>query len=95
MTLLDRKVMSAFMTFLPAVVILGFAYHSAGPNANAQSLENESSVASSTVCMNDQPCQTIVCNENQPCATSTAPNIPNPYEDYLDAREDMLEDDFE
>ena len=91
----DSKVMSVFMTFLPAVIILGFAYYSTLPNANAQSLENESSVTSSTVCMNDQPCQTIVCNENQPCATSKTPNIPNPYEDYLDAREDMLEDDFE
>ena len=93
--MLDSKVMSMFMIFLPAVLILGFAYHSTVPNANAQSLENESSVASSTVCMNDQPCQTIVCNENLPCASSTTPNIPNPYEDYLDAREDMLEDDFE
>ena len=91
----DSKVMSVFMTFLPAFIILGFAYYSTLPNANAQSLENESSVASSTVCMNDQPCQTIVCNENQPCATSKTPNIPNPSEDYLDAREDMLEDDFE
>ena len=91
----DSKVMSVFMTFLPAVIILGFAYYSTLPNANAQSLENESSVASSTVCMNDQPCQTIVCNENQPCATSKTPNIPNPYEDYLDVREDMLEDGFE
>ena len=91
----DSKVMSVFMTFLPAVIILGFAYYSTLPNANAQSLENESSVGSSTVCINDQPCQTIVCNENQPCATSKTPNIPNPYEDYLDAREDMLEDDFE
>jgi hypothetical protein len=93
--MLDSKVMSIYMIFLPAVLILGFAYHSTVPNANAQSLENESSVASSTVCINDQPCQTIVCNENQPCASSTTPNIPNPYEDYLDAREDMLEDDFE
>ena len=93
--MLDSKVMSMYMIFLPAVLILGFAYHSTVPNANAQVLENESSVASSTVCMNDQPCQTIVCNENQPCASSTTPNIPNPYEDYLDAREDMLEDDFE
>ena len=93
--MLDSKVMSMYMIFLPAVLILGFAYHSTVPNANAQSLENESSVASSTVCINDQPCQTIVCNENQPCASSTTPNIPNPYEDYLDAREDMLEDDFE
>jgi hypothetical protein len=93
--MLDSKVMSVFMTFLPAVVILGFAYHSTVSNANAQSLENESSVASSTVCINDQPCQTIVCNENQPCASTTTPNVPNPYEDYLDAREDMLEDNFE
>jgi hypothetical protein len=93
--MLDSKVMSVFMTFLPAVVILGFANHSTVSNANAQSLENESSVASSTVCINDQPCQTIVCNENQPCASTTTPNVPNPYEDYLDAREDMLEDDFE
>jgi hypothetical protein len=93
--MLDSKVMSVFMTFLPAVVILGFAYHGTVSNANAQSLENESSVASSTVCINDQPCQTIVCNENQPCASTTTPNVPNPYEDYLDAREDMLEDDFE
>jgi hypothetical protein len=83
------------MTLLAAMLILGFVFHSTIPDANAQSLRNDSSVSSSTVCMNDQPCRTIICNENQPCATSTTPNIPNPYEDYLDAREDMLEDDFE
>jgi hypothetical protein len=91
----DSKVMSVFMTLLAAMLILGFVFHSTIPDANAQSLRNDSSVSSSTVCMNDQPCRTIICNENQPCATSTTPNIPNPYEDYLDAREDMLEDDFE
>ena len=84
--------MSVFMTLLSAVLILGFVFHSTVPDANAQSLENDSSVASSTVCMNDQPCQTLVCSENQPCTTSKTPNIPDPYEDYLDAREDMLED---
>lgn len=87
--------MSVFMTLLSAFLILGFAYHSTDPNANAQSLGNESSVASSTVCMNDQPCQTIVCSENQPCTTSKTPNIPSPYEDYLDDREDMLDDDYD
>jgi hypothetical protein len=91
----DSKVMSVFMTLLAAMLILGFVFHSTIPDANAQSLRNDSSVSSSTVCMNDQPCQTLVCSENQPCTTSKTPNIPDPYEDYLDAREDMLEDMFE
>jgi hypothetical protein len=89
--MLDIKLMFAFMTFLCAVLILGFLYHSSIPSANAQSLGNESSGSSSTVCMNDQPCQTTVCSENKPCTTSKTPNIPNPYEDYLDAREDYLD----
>lgn len=86
--------MSGFMTLLSAVLILGFVFHSTVPDANAQLLGNESSVASSTVCMNDQPCQTLVCSENQPCTTSKTPNIPDPSDmtDHLDDREDMLED---
>ncbi|CAN5288925.1 hypothetical protein BH18THE2_BH18THE2_05320 [soil metagenome] len=92
--MLDSKVILVFMIFLSAVLIFGFLNHSTAPKAGAQSLYNESSVASSTVCMNDQPCQTLVCSENQPCTTSKTPNIPDPSDltDHLEDREDTLED---
>jgi hypothetical protein len=90
----EIKLMSAFMTLLSAVLILGFVFHSTVPEANSQLVENNSSVASSTVCMNDQPCQTLVCRENQPCTTSKTPNIPDPSDmtDQLGDRDDILED---
>jgi hypothetical protein len=40
----------------------------------------------------------MVCNENQPRTTSETPNIDNPYEDYLETREEMMDnydDDYE
>jgi hypothetical protein len=40
----------------------------------------------------------MVCSENQPCSTSETPNIENPYENYLDTGENMMDeydDDFE
>jgi hypothetical protein len=33
--------------------------------------------------------------EKQPCSSSQTPNIKNPYEDYLDSAEDMMDNDYE
>jgi hypothetical protein len=40
----------------------------------------------------------MVCSEIHPCSASEAPNIENPYEDYLDTGKNMIDecdDDFE
>jgi hypothetical protein len=79
------------MTLLSVFLVFLLASHISNMGAFAQSLDNQS-FASSTLCMNDEPCRTLVCSENQPCSTSETPNIENPYEDYPNTREDMMYD---
>ena len=62
--------------------------------AFAQSMDNQSSVAGSTVCVNDQPCQTVICTENQRLSSQTL-GIDNPHKDYLDGAQDMMANDYE
>jgi hypothetical protein len=82
----------AIVTFLAAFALILDANHISDLRIFAQLSDNQSSVAISTVCVDGQACQTMVCSESQPCNTSKTPNIENPYEDYMDIREDMIED---
>jgi len=85
----------AAMTFLATFALLVSEIQGADSIVFAQSTDDQSSAASSTVCFNDQPCQTVICTENQPCSSSQTPNIEDPYEDYLDSAEDVMDNDYE
>ena len=87
-----RKRVFAIMMFLAAFAFILDANHLSDSRTFAQLPDNQSSVAISTVCIDGQACQTMVCRESQPCNTSKTPNIENPYEDYMDTREDMMDD---
>jgi hypothetical protein len=80
------------MTFLGALLVVAFSEIHIDSNAYAQALLNSSS-ATSTVCVDNQPCLTMICNDNQPCHVSKSPNIESPYEDNLDEYEDNLDED--
>jgi hypothetical protein len=87
-----RKRVFAIVTFLAAFAFILDTNHLSDSRTFAQLPNNQSSVAISTVCIDGQACQTKVCSESQPCNTSKTPNIENPYEDYMDTREDMMDD---
>ena len=82
----------AIVTFLATSALILDANHLSDLRIFAQLPDNQSSVAISTVCVDGQACQTMVCSEGQQCNTSKTPNIENPYEDYMDAREDVIDD---
>ena len=86
-----KKQICMAMTFLGAILVVAFAEVHTDSNAYAQAQQNVSS-ATSTVCVNNQPCLTMICNNNQPCDVSKSPNIESPYEDSLDEYEDNLDD---
>lgn len=59
--------------------------------------ENNTSVAVSTVCRGEGPCQSLVCNNDEPCYMSKSPDTGVfaglfGHEDSLDDYEDSLED---
>ena len=59
--------------------------------------ENNTSLAVSTVCRGDGPCQSLICNNDEPCYMSKSPDTGGfaglfGNEDSLDDYEDSLED---
>ena len=65
---------------LPIIMILAGIFVVSGigilgynPDIHAQNADNQS-VSSSTVCVNDKPCQTMICGQNQPCYISKPAN---------------------
>jgi hypothetical protein len=79
-------------TFLGVIVIFAFAGLYTYSIAYAQASYNGSSTSSSTVCLNNQPCQTIICNNNRPCLVYESPNTESPFESSFKDRLDDLED---
>jgi hypothetical protein len=80
------------MTFLGALLVVAFAQVYSDSNGYAQAQHNGSS-ATSTVCVDNQPCLTMICNNNQPCDVSKSTNIESPYEDSLDDIDDIFDYD--
>jgi hypothetical protein len=64
---------SLIVTLLGVFLVSGIAMLGNNQNIQAQNAYNQS-VSSSTVCVNDQPCQTIICSQNQPCYLSKPPD---------------------
>ena len=87
-----KKQICMAMTFLGAILVVAFAEVHTDSNAYAQALHNGSS-ATSTVCVDNQPCLTMICNNNQPCDVSKSTNIESPYEDSLDDIDDIFDYD--
>lgn len=79
-------------TFLGVILIFAFAGLYTNSIAYAQAPYNGSSTSSSTVCLNNQPCQTFICNNNQPCHAYESPNTESPFESPFEDRLDDLED---
>jgi hypothetical protein len=68
-----------------------------GLGSNNSDDDNNTSLAISTVCRGDKPCQSLVCNNDEPCYVSKSPNLGGSaglfeQEDRLDEYEDSLED---
>jgi hypothetical protein len=64
--------------------------------------DNNTSLAVSTVCRDDKPCQSVVCNNDEPCYLSNSPNpadsIPGNFlereenEELIEEREEQREE---
>jgi hypothetical protein len=62
------------------------------PNTGTDSSDdNNTSLAVSTVCRGNEPCQSLVCNNNEPCYVSKSVN-PGGFNDFLDESEDSMDD---
>lgn len=58
-----------------AFLVIGIGFLAAVSEAHAQISRNDSSSATSTVCMNNQPCHTMICDQDRQCSVFASPNI--------------------